>query len=130
MEKFFYHSKQWSSNYILCIGSWEDAQKYLRKKWNYTINGEISPNANGLSHRMISNSGRRIGYFLWLKEFGFSVFDYTTLAHEVLHCVGYTLDDLGVCYSDDAKEVLTYTFDDVYSTLLAAIKKSSVDTLH
>ena len=107
----------WNASVVLVVGLFEAVTHYCQKKHIYTPEYKI--NGVGFSMRMVQEKDdRRIGYLIWIPAMTGTAESCVTLAHECLHIACNVLDDCGVVYNDDAKEVLTYTFDSIYRKCL------------
>ena len=116
---FVFYSSMWGARIVLYIGDKDRFLEYLKRCHGVNYDEPWSAGFCGLSFRMISpKDGHVKGYCIWMPEMNFSTDQYVTLAHECIHVACHILDDRGVVYSDEAKEVLTYTFDDIYGHFL------------
>ena len=121
---FVYRSSQWGAKVVLYVGARERFLEYLKRRHHCNYRERWSEDFCALSFRMLSQTdGHVTGYCIWLPEMNFHTDQYVSLAHECLHAAVHILDDRGVVYDDDAKESLTYTFDDIYGNFLKMLHR-------
>ena len=129
IKHIHYNLPVWRADICLYIGPWDKFMEHLSSSHKLKDSLAKNPNHGAMSMKLEEHSsGITTDYVMWIPEFSFKVHEYTALAHETLHIVCYILDDRGVVYEDDAKEVLTYTFDAVYEYMLNKLFKEYKNT--
>jgi hypothetical protein len=69
-----------------------------------------------------NKNDERVGYFLWCKNFDWSVESQGTMVHELFHMTTWILNDRGMALSRESEEAYTYHLEYWFKTIWNILK--------
>ena len=122
---YTYYNDTYGFTAYLYLGEYTQCNDWMRRKFNYAGDDDVDANYCGLSWVLHDNSGRLLGYFIWMPNFKFTIDNYVTLAHESLHTAVKVLHHRGIVMQGTDTEQLNYLQDAIYRTFLTKIKRGA-----
>lgn len=106
---------------IFIVGSKEYYKNVVVKKLKYEWVNSI--NCGGESMLVFDEQKGEANTIVWIPRLNFSISNYSTIAHEILHATFHTLKMIGIKLDYENQEPINYYFDFLFDGCLAKLVK-------